>query len=280
MVSLLRRLAYRTGVSRLARALGLTEIFGRLYLRWTMPPDGSFGLTEGGIEARFYARYWWEPRAIQECLRDEEDFLKVLITALRPGDVLFDVGSHLGQFAIPLAKIVGHQGQVIAFEPDAQACERLRSHIVLNGLTNVRVFQKGLGDANQSGKLFVEGRKCPSLVPREGGSDESSQSQAVEVVQGDWLVHNEALPIPRAVKIDVEGYEYSVLRGLEQTLAHPACELLCCEIHPAFLPPGVTAETIVKFVESKGFSPLANHPCGGTQFHLIASKVRKDDTAS
>src|SRR5271157_2894899 len=274
MVSLLRRLAYRTGVSRLARALGLTEIFGRLYLRWTMPPDGSFGLTEGGIEARFYARYWWEPRAIQECLRDEEDFLKVLITALRPGDVLFDVGSHLGQFAIPLAKIVGHQGQVIAFEPDAQACERLRSHIVLNGLTNVRVFQKGLGDANQSGKLFVEGHACPSLVPHEGESDRLSQTEAIEIVQGDWLVRNEALPIPRAVKIDVEGYEYSVLRGLEQTLAHPSCELLCCEIHPEFLPQGITAEMVVKFVQSEGFSELVNHPCRGAQVHLIASKRR------
>jgi FkbM family methyltransferase len=213
-------------------------------------------------------------RALQECLRDEEDFFKVLTTKLRPGDVFFDVGSHLGQFAIPLAKIVGNQGQVIAFEPDAQACERLRSHIILNRLTNVRVFQKGLGDANQSGELFVEGRQCPSLVPREGGSDESNLPQTVEIVQGDWLVHDEALPIPRAVKIDVEGYEYSVLRGLERTLAHPACELLCCEIHPAFLPSGVTAEMVVKFIESVGFSQLARHPCGGTQFHLIAGKGR------
>ena len=273
-MSFLRSPAYRSGLLRLVRALGLKEILWRLYKRWILSPDGSFGLTEGGVEARFHARYRSEPQAIKECLQDEEDFLKALTTTLRPGDVVFDVGSHLGQFAIPLAKIVGDRGQVIAFEPDPQACERLRSHIVLNGLTNVRVFQKGLGDANQSGKLFVEGHACPSLVPHEGESDRLSQTEAIEIVQGDWLVRNEALPIPRAVKIDVEGYEYSVLRGLEQTLAHPSCELLCCEIHPEFLPQGITAEMVVKFVQSEGFSELVNHPCRGAQVHLIASKRR------
>jgi hypothetical protein len=61
MVRLLRSLAYRLGLLKLARNLGLTEIFGRLYLQWTMSPNGSFGLMAGGIEAQFYARYWWEP---------------------------------------------------------------------------------------------------------------------------------------------------------------------------------------------------------------------------
>jgi FkbM family methyltransferase len=227
----------------------------------------------GGVEARFLASNWREPLGLGECLREEEDFLKALTAKLRAGDVFYDIGSNIGEFVIPLAKFVTNQGQVIAFEPEARACERLRSHIGLNGLTNVRVFQKGLGDANQSGELFVGGKRyCPSLLPQEGDSDHLTRSEAIEVVRGDWLVQSQALPIPRAIKIDVEGYEYSVLRGLEQTLAHPACELLCCEIHPAFLPPGVTAEMVVKLVESKGLSQVITHPRSSNRVHLIASK--------
>ena len=42
--------------------------------------------------------------------------------------------------------------------------------------------------------------------------------------------------ISGSIKIDVEGYEHSVLQGLRQTLAQPQCEILSCEIHTSLLP--------------------------------------------
>lgn len=103
----------------------------------------------------------------------------------------------------------------------------------------------------------------------------------VDIVQGDWLVLTEGLRIPRAVEIDVEGYEYSALRGLQKALAHPACELLCCEIHPSFMPPGVDAAVFVEFVKSLGFTQIDVFPPPPpwTSVHMVAAKREPSDEA-
>jgi FkbM family methyltransferase len=224
-----------------------------------------------GIDVEFFASTPVELRGVEGALVAEQDFLGVLISTLRPGDTFMDVGSHIGLFAIPLARVVGEQGQVIAFEPEARAYERLLGHLELNGLSNVRVFRQALGDDDATGRLFVGGEACPSLLAHSGDAEQQTASEDVEVVRGDWLRENENLPVPRAVKIDVEGYEYAVLRGLERTLAEPACELLCVEIHPSFLPAPVTVETILKFVKNCGFTRL-DLPPRWTQIHMVARK--------
>jgi FkbM family methyltransferase len=225
-----------------------------------------------GVEVQLRARTPPELRGIEGAiLVTERDFLHVLISTLQPGDVFYDVGSHIGQFAIPLAKVVGDQGQVIAFEPETQAYRRLLDHLELNRLSNVRVFRQALGEENAAGRLFVGGTACPSLLAHSGDAEQQSALEAVEIVRGDWLREKESLPIPRAVKIDVEGYEYSVLRGLQRTLAQPQCHLLCVEIHPSFLPDGVTVDVILAFVKSLGFSRIDTPP-RLTEIHMVAHK--------
>jgi FkbM family methyltransferase len=224
-----------------------------------------------GIDVKFFVSTPEELRGLEGALVAEQDFLAVLISTLRPGDTFLDIGSHIGEFAIPLARVVGDQGQVIAFEPETWAYKRLLGHLELNGLSNVRVFRQALGDKSATGRLFVGGAACPSLLLHPGDGEQQNASEDVEVMRGDWLRENKNLPVPRAVKIDVEGYEYSVLRGLQQTLAEPACELLCVEIHPSFLPPQVTVETILGFVKDCGFMRLDLSP-RWTQIHMVARK--------
>jgi FkbM family methyltransferase len=166
---------------------------------------------------------------------------------------------------------VGARGQVIAFEPEDQAYNQLHENLRLNQLSNVRVVKKALGEQNASGRIFVGGEACPSLLAHEEDALQQTASQEVDIVEGDWLVHTEGLPIPRAVKIDVEGFECSVLRGLRQTLADPACVLLCCEIHPPFLPAGVGPSTIIDLTKSLGFSRVEIPP-QAARIHLVASK--------
>lgn len=282
-----RRLAYRSDLRRLARFLHLTEILKKCYYRWVVSSESVFRTRVEGIDCRFYAHSPAELQGIETSfmgLLSEKDFLEALIANLRPGDVFYNVGSHVGKFTIPISKVVGEKGQVIAFEPEPGFYNRLLANLELNALSNVRVFKKALGDENCPGRLFVGGSACPSLLAHEGNAEQQSASEDVDIVQGDWVVRTEGLPIPRAVKIDVEGYEFSVLRGLEHTLAHPACELLCCEIHSpsevfTSLPPGVTLQMIVEFVKSAGFSHLCLRP-RGDQIHMIARKGATERAAS
>jgi FkbM family methyltransferase len=270
----LRRLTYRSDLQTLARSLHLTEPLRKWYYRWAVSSEGVFRTRVNGIDVQLYTHTPEELRTIEGNFLLEKDFLVGLVANLGPGDVFYDVGSQIGQFVIPLAKVVGNQGQVIAFEPENSAYDRLIAHVGLNGLPNVRAFKQGLGDKNYSGRLFVGGAACPSLVLREGDAEQQRAAQAADIVQGDWLVRTEGLPIPRAVKIDVEGYEYSVLCGLQQTLAHPACKLLCCEIHPSFLPAGVDVTVIVEFVKSLGFTRIDTSPPHPRwpSLHMVAAK--------
>jgi len=250
----------------------LTRALQNLYYHWVVSTDGCFEVRVGPTTCRFWAKDPYDLRGLEGDFVSEQDFVDALANTLRQGDVFFDIGSSVGQFAIPMAKIVGPTGRVMAFEPEAVASERLQRHIAINGLTNVSLFRMALGEENCKAKLLFGDNICPSLLPHQGECVAQNFSQAVEVVRGDRLVLSQALPIPRAVKIDVEGYEYSVLRGLKRTLAHRACELLCLEIHPTFLPAGVTQEQIAEFVESLGFSREAESLCRGRQVHMIAKR--------
>jgi len=201
----------------------------------------------------------------------ERDFLEVLKNHACAGETMLDVGAHLGEFTLPLAKILGEKGRVLSFEPDERAYPRLVDHIKLNGLTNVQTFKKALGEADSEGTIYFGGGFCPTIVPLADDTARRSASGNIEIVQGDTFFARERLPIPHAVKIDVEGFEYVVLRGLCGTLASPTCRLICVEVHPEVLPPGVSPETITDLLRSFGFGEFKTEQ-RATELHVVAMK--------
>jgi hypothetical protein len=93
----------------------------------------------------------------------------------------------------------------------------------------------------------------------------------IRVLRGDDLRAGSGLPLPKAVKIDVEGAEFEVLSGLKKTLSSPLCELLCLEIHPRLVPAEVSTEMVFSLVRSLGFNRADTRP-RGSEIHLIAEK--------
>lgn len=202
---------------------------------------------------------------------DERDFLEALKAHLHPGETALDIGAHLGEFTLPLAMILGEKGCVLSFEPEERTYQRLVDHVKLNGLTNVQVFKKALGDKDGAGKIFFGDGRAPSMVPLESDMTIRSVSENIEIARGDTFFARERLPMPHAVKIDVEGYEYAVLRGLCSTLASPTCRLICVEIHPELLPSGVSAETIMELLRSLGYGQF-NTKRRDSELHVVAVK--------
>ncbi len=252
----LKRLSYREGVSRWAGKFGVRKILRSWYYRWARPAGGILPVQVNGVSARFHVRSYRELRILEAVEIGERAVLDLMLKFLAPGDVVYDVGANIGIYSILLAKSVGEHGKVVAFEPEKQSHLHLLENLSLNSVKGVQCIQKALGAEPGEGHLFVrDGVTCPRLsAPPSGSMGGQVTRESVEIANGDRLVAEENLPVPRAVKIDVEGHEFAVLQGLRRTLAQPACELVCCEIHPHLLPAGVTEEAIREFLVSRGFS--------------------------
>ena len=255
----LKRFVYTPGVLRVLRALKLTAILRNLHYRFATQPRGVYRAKIHGIEAAFRAANPAELVQVDFNLTLEEEVFQIILPSLGSGDVFVDVGANIGVFTILSALKVGETGQVIAFEPEACAYSQLEQNINLNHFKNVRAFQVALGEEKSSGKLYVE-RAAPSLMPSAAPPERGEKFEQIEIVNGDefWKLHG--LPIPRVVKIDVEGFEYAVLEGLRATLSNPATQLVVCEIHPYLLPKGTTAEMVHERLKTFGFNDLTEFP--------------------
>ena len=274
MIDRLKRLSNRPELIWLARAFGLREFLRRCYFRWARPVDGILQLELAGMKAQFYVRTPEELRMLGKVeTRDwEQEVIEFLTCKVLTGDVAYDIGSNIGLYAVLLSRAVGDHGQVIAYEPARQSYESLRDNLALNSVTNVRAFRVALGDHSGEEKLyFSDADLLFSSLTRPRSP--TMTHQIVPVVKGDTFREAENLPIPRVVKIDVEGYECAVIQGLRRTLSDPACQFVACEVHPTLLPDGVSPEQVHVSLKSLGFSHLDICRCHViADYHVLASK--------
>jgi FkbM family methyltransferase len=226
----------------------------------------------GTQRARFYVHSDWAAAELRS-FNGEQKLLERLVTIVKPGDVVYDVGANMGMHAVLLAQAVGGKGQIITFEPELHYCERLRGNAALNGLQNIRISTMALGDHACELELLPSepGNTAPRLADRPPEAGRSRAGPKVQVVEGDRLIETDRLPLPRMVKIDVEGFEYAVLKGLRCTLSNPACQIVCCEVHPRLLPEGVTQGEIIDFLRSCGYNRFDVLPRPPDQ-HILAFK--------
>jgi len=265
-------LTYRPEVSRLVWRLHLAGILRKFYYWLTRPPGDVIRVEVGGLAANFYVRTPWELHSLESVggLGHEQHILELLMSKVRPGDVVYDIGGNFGVYTILFAKAVGPNGIVVVVEPESQSYGHLQENLQLNALTNVRSYRLALGDQSGEAKLFLGQVTGASSLVRPSTTGDGYQR--VQVVEGDRLVETENLPLPQVVKIDVEGYEGAVIRGLRHTLAHPDCKLVCCEIHPQLLPADMQQEQIFDLLRSLGFNKIDIYQRGTTEYHTLAHK--------
>jgi FkbM family methyltransferase len=159
--------------------------------------------------------------------RVERPVQAMLGQLLRAGDVFFDVGAHLGFFTMLGARLVGPAGTAVAFEPHAASVDALRSNVELNGFTNVIVVPEAV--SAETGTGFLVGRTAALTALVEADAEPGS-GQPVRTTSIDDFVSAHPDLIPTVIKIDVEGHEVEVLRGMHGTLSGHQPVILC-EMH-------------------------------------------------
>jgi FkbM family methyltransferase len=158
---------------------------------------------------------------------------------LKAGLVFIDVGANLGYFSMLAAQQVRPEGRVLAFEPNPEVFPMLTSAVSRNRFANVQPFEMALGDHDREVELFLSNDPkndgLSSITPWAGHlkSGALSAEHTVRVAERrfDNLYFDPQLERVDLIKIDVEGGELGVLRGMENTLERFAPREMIIETH-------------------------------------------------
>lgn len=155
-------------------------------------------------------------------LRDgtyEPDVVDIFKREVGPGDVVFDVGANEGFFSALAARLVGDRGVVVAVEPQSRLHDILMINLALNASGRTVVYPNVV-DVNPGATVEL------SLTPLSNTGATSvvhryrwgRATEKVATISIDDIVEREKLSFVSLIKIDVEGYEYEVIRSMQKTL--------------------------------------------------------------
>lgn len=181
-------------------------------------------------------------------LRESESFMPLWFTP-KEGEVFVDIGAHVGKYALSVAKLVGSSGTVVAIEANLRNYQSLRKSIALNNLENLFAFNVAAWDSAGRLKLFnghLGGHHSLKIDWKLGWSDViarpvDSVLKELGIDHVDWI------------KIDVEGAEWEVLKGLKTTIEKDKPRIIA-EISSE------NQRSFKKFMDENGYSMIEISP--------------------
>ena len=149
----------------------------------------------------------------------EKERMSYLVNYIKKSNVFIDIGAHIGFYSILTSN---YFKQVYSYEPNFRNYQKLLKNIKQNKLERkIRAFNYGLGEKQQ--KLKGISANKGKLIQTSGFSISKNNvtGEDVSISKGDDVIKliNEDITL----KIDVEGYEYNVLKGLEGILINNNC---------------------------------------------------------
>lgn len=154
----------------------------------------------------------------------------------KEGDICIDVGASIGWFTMQFARRAGPTGKVFAFEPTPNQIPYITENVRKNGFKDiVKIFNVGAWDKTEDIKL-----------PVNAGVKYESKGVAI-----DDVLEAEGIQQIDLAKIDVDGPEVKVLKGLERTIKRSSNMKLIIEYYPKYiLDAGDKPEEFQKFIKN------------------------------
>jgi FkbM family methyltransferase len=164
----------------------------------------------------------------------EEDIIEHFTP--KEGDIVVDIGAHMGRYTIISSKRVGANGKVVAIEADPSNFEMLNSNIKLNQLTNVTTLNYAVYSKETKIKLYLPDEESGYTIYNTIMSNRARTEDKFVEVNANTLDHLLQLKGIRQeevnwIKIDVEGAEFEVLKGASNVLSKSKDIALLIEVH-------------------------------------------------
>jgi len=199
----------------------------------------------------------------------EDRFGAAMLSAIRLGDTVWDVGANVGLYTGKFLEAVGADGLVVAFEP-TEACYAMIVQRLGNN-ARLKALPLALGDTVGTIRMALESDDLAAThrVLREGTSA-SGPTQAVRVSTGAVICRESPALFPNVIKVDVEGHEGAVFEGLQPMLADKRLRCIGVEMHFGLLEArneSATPRRIEDRLQMAGFRIAWTDPS-----HLIANR--------
>lgn len=146
--------------------------------------------------------------------------------AVQAGDVVADVGSYRGTYAVVAAARAGERGRVIAFEPTPANRSVIAANLALNGFAD-RVVVEPVAVSDQTGTATFYAWGDATTNSLAHTQAEAAGLEVRTVTLDEYFAQTR---LPDVVKIDIEGAELLALRGAQKILS--AHTRIICELHP------------------------------------------------
>ena len=188
--------------------------------------------------------------------RTERPLLDWFAENAKSGETWLDIGAHYGYTAIALSRLVGKEGRVFAFEPMISTAGYVSQTRQLNDFPQLIVLPLGLASPEtlEMKQLPVTRGMVDSTIERTTNhAPRTEWLENIMVARFDWLWQQICGKNDRidGVKIDVQGMEIEVLRGMMETLRRQEPKLVV-EVHRS-----VNRKDLLDMIETAGYSRRA-----------------------
>jgi FkbM family methyltransferase len=169
---------------------------------------------------------------------------------VQPGDTVCDVGANIGLVTLLLSRLVGQQGQVLAFEPNPACFNALAAAIERNQRANICAVQTALGAHTDELDLLVPPGNAGAATLRHNTNSRIGKTIRVPVRTLDDTVAENNIQRIQFLKLDVEGFESNVFKGAERMLRQIRPEAILFEMND---------RTTSSLIDLPVFDVLASH---------------------
>ncbi len=155
----------------------------------------------------------------------EQKFDAAMMSAVTGARLVWDVGANAGLYTQKFADALSSDGRVVAFEPSPRNANALAQKFS----ADERVTVETCALSDQQGQMFFE-----AAAEGDGTRDhivDYDTGLKVEVLTADMLVFERNVPAPDFMKIDVEGFELHVFKGMGRMLSERPPRHIFCEVH-------------------------------------------------
>jgi FkbM family methyltransferase len=195
------------------------------------------------------------------CFAEER---RALTNHLRPGGVFVDIGANEGALSVLAGTLVGPSGIVLAVEPQTRLQDFVRINAALNRLSNIRLVECALGAADGEATLHLYPDLNTGASGLVHGYRFSRAMERVRVRTAASLLDEQRIGHADLVKVDVEGFEPEVVRGLLPALGAGRIGVLMVDYHvPRLARRGISAEPTHRLILEAGMARRGDGPLRG-----------------